>query len=373
MGNSQITGGAQVSSFYRRETWIEGRAEDQLHQVAAWPGMRALAAFPDLHPGRYGPVGAAFLADRIYPQLVGPDIGCGMALFKLDLPRRKLRLDKAARRLRMIEEGLSSSDALTHLTDAGLEGRIGAEGLGSIGGGNHFVELQEMRSTTSVAGLRNGDLCLLVHSGSRGHGASVFNGIEETWRDGFLPGSEQAEAYLTLHDTAMAWARLNRQLLADMVGEALRTRAHLICDSSHNMVSPWDGSWLHRKGAACPDQGLVPLAGSRDSQSLLLSVAGLDPAALGSVSHGAGRKYDRASMHGRVKRNKSTLEAMCKTRFGGQVICEDRDLMIEESGAAYKDAGQVAADLEHFGLARTVAQLTPLLTYKKARKEHMHD
>ena len=74
---------APISTFYSRETWIEGRAEDQLAQVAGWPGMRAVAGFPDLHPGRFGPVGAAFLADRIWPQLVGPDIGCGIALFRL--------------------------------------------------------------------------------------------------------------------------------------------------------------------------------------------------------------------------------------------------------------------------------------------------
>ena len=73
--------GAQVSKFYSRATWIDGRAEEQLEQVAGWPGMKAVAGFPDLHPGRFGPVGAAFLADRIWPQLVGPDIGCGMALF----------------------------------------------------------------------------------------------------------------------------------------------------------------------------------------------------------------------------------------------------------------------------------------------------
>jgi release factor H-coupled RctB family protein len=95
MGNpisgDQSAAGAQVSKFYSRATWVDGHAEEQLQQVAGWPGMKAVAGFPDLHPGRYGPVGAAFLADRIWPQLVGPDIGCGMALFRLDLPRRRLK------------------------------------------------------------------------------------------------------------------------------------------------------------------------------------------------------------------------------------------------------------------------------------------
>ncbi|MEM0908518.1 MAG: RtcB family protein, partial [Pseudomonadota bacterium] len=71
-----------VHHFYGADTWIEGRAEDQLATVSHWPGVSAVAGFPDLHPGRFGPVGAAFLAERIYPQLIGPDIGCGMALFR---------------------------------------------------------------------------------------------------------------------------------------------------------------------------------------------------------------------------------------------------------------------------------------------------
>ena len=58
---------------------------------------------PDLHPGKYGPVGCSILADRIHPQLVGSDIGCGMGLFQLDLAVRKLRVDKAAGRLRALD------------------------------------------------------------------------------------------------------------------------------------------------------------------------------------------------------------------------------------------------------------------------------
>lgn len=78
-----------------------------------------------------------------------------------------------------------------------------------------------------------------------------------------------------------------------------------------------DGLWLHRKGAAGADRGLVPLAGSHDTTSYLLSVPDLVPEALGSVSHGAGRRYDRASMHGRVRTAKSDLAALTRNRFGG--------------------------------------------------------
>jgi release factor H-coupled RctB family protein len=404
MGNPHVsgadqTGCASISTFYNPSTWIEGRAEDQLNQVSTWPGMISIAAFPDLHPGRFGPVGAAFLADRIYPQLVGPDIGCGMALFRLDLPRRKLKIDKAARRLRSLEDGLDTDDALAALAGAGLtEGSASPDGdtslpssptgasltygLGSIGGGNHFCEVQVVQDTlnadqASLLGFSKGDLCLLVHSGSRNLGACVFNGIDETWREGFLPDSEAAVKYLALHDVANRWAALNRLMIGRIAAEALRCDVELICDAVHNNVEALGSDWLHRKGAASPDKGLAPLAGSRDSLSYLLATAGIAngapqntamPAgALNSLSHGAGRRYDRASMHGRIAKTKSGMAAMQKTRFGGTVVCENPDLMIEEAGHAYKNAAAVVADLEQFGIARPIASLAPLITYKTAR------
>src|ERR1700744_3609001 len=104
MGNSHIVGGrAPVHGFYSSSSWIEGAAVRQLESVPETPGIRAVAGMPDLHPGKFGPVGCAILADRIHPAFVGSDAGCGMALFALDLPLRKLRVDKAADRLRDIE------------------------------------------------------------------------------------------------------------------------------------------------------------------------------------------------------------------------------------------------------------------------------
>lgn len=367
MGNSPIAAPARVCEFYSDGAWIEGRAVDQLNEVAGWPGMGAVAGFPDLHPGRHGPVGGAFLADRIYPQLIGPDIGCGMALYRLDLPRRKLKLDKAARRLEVLEDGTAAEEA--HAALAGTEAELlGPQGLGTLGGGNHFCELQVVQEVADTApGLAPGDLCLLVHTGSRGHGAGVFTRIENSWKAGFLPGSEAADSYATLHGAAQAWARINRALLAQAASEALRCSAELICDAPHNHLEARPDGWLHRKGAAAPDRRLAPLAGSRESLSYLMAVPEGPAEALGSVSHGAGRRYDRAAMHGRIRRVKSELEAMRQTRFGGRVICADRDLLIEEAGSAYKDAGAVLRDLEGFGLAREAASLAPLITFKTSK------
>jgi release factor H-coupled RctB family protein len=373
MGNPMYGGRsaerARVSKFYNRATWIDGRAEEQLEQVAGWPGMTAVAAFPDLHPGRFGPVGAAFLADRIWPQLVGPDIGCGMALFRLDLPRRRLKLDKAVRRLAVLEDGPDPEQAKAALDAAGLSGLMGPEALGTIGGGNHFCEVQVVERVLdhTTTDLSKDDLCLLVHSGSRGGGAGIFQGLDDSWKQGYRAGSDAAMRYLALHDAAIGWARLNRALIAASASEALGSDAHLICDTVHNLVVQRSDDWLHRKGAACPDGGLVPLAGSRDTPSYLLAVPDVVPEALGSVSHGAGRKYDRSSMHGRIRKTRSDLAALTRTRFGGRVICDDRDLLLEEAGQAYKDPDQVLHDLTAFGLAHSVARLLPLVTFKTTR------
>lgn len=374
MGNpileEQSAARARISRFYSSQAWIEGRAEDQLAQVAALPGMVAVAGFPDLHPGRFGPVGATFLADRIWPQLVGPDIGCGMALWRLELPRHRLKIDKAVRRLAVLDSGADLEDAASALVAAGLEELIGADGLGSIGGGNHFCEVQAVEEVNDpeATALRPGDLCLLVHSGSRGRGAQTFEGLDDSWKQGYATDSAAAGRYLALHDAAMVWARLNRALIADLAAEALSCEASLICDTVHNQVVAQDGLWLHRKGAAGADQGLVPLAGSRDAPSYLLSVPDLVPEALGSVSHGAGRRYDRASMHGRMRKAKTDLAALARNRFGGRVVCEDRDLLMEEAGLAYKNPESVLRDLADFGLAQPIARLVPLITFKTAGK-----
>ena len=364
MGNSPVGGTARPARFYTSDDWIEGRAERQLDDVSAWPGMRAVAGFPDLHPGRHGPVGAAFAADRLYPQLVGPDIGCGMTLFRLSLPRRKLKLDKAARRMAVLDAPPDPEDAHAALEAAGL-GFMPSAGLGTIGGGNHFCELQEV--VAAEKGPAPGALTLLVHSGSRSLGHGVFSALEGRWAEGYAADSEEGAAYLTLHDRAVAWAAANRRLIAARAAEALRCALEEVADAPHNLVTRENGLWLHRKGAARPEGGLAPLAGSRDDHSYLMRAA--PPAgALGSMSHGAGRRHDRSSMHGRVRAKKSDLVAMARNRFGGHVVCADRALMVEEAGQAYKPAAAVARSLEAFGVARRVATLAPLLTFKVAGK-----
>ena len=371
MGNNpERTGRAPVHTFYSENAWIEGSAVDQLNQVADHPETISVAAMPDLHPGKYGPVGCAILSRTIRPELVGSDISCGMALFALDEPARRLRLDKAAERLRGLGESWDG-DAQARLAQAGLAEAGFAGVLGTVGGGNHFCEVQAVgdvfdSNALEAQGLQKDSLCLLVHSGSRGLGNAI---LEDVLRDGLVsldPAGDQAVQYRQRHDAAVRWATLNRQIIAERAAKALRMEPRLIVDDPHNLLEVHDGAILHRKGAATvtrASSGLVPIAGSRATLSHLVRWTGGAHAML-TVSHGSGRKYDRASPRARAGNSKSDLARLQRNPFGGYVICEDKALLAEEAGEAYKDSGKVIGDLESHGLVARVATLKPLVTFK---------
>ncbi len=362
---ANVPSGGIITRFYTSATWIDGRAEEQLSQLSAWAGVQQIAAFPDLHPGKYGPVGCAVLADRIYPQLIGNDIGCGMALFRLDLPLRKVKIEKAARRLRVLGEPVQGGqDAV--LAENDMPENLFPEALGTIGGGNHFCEVQQLAKGAADCGFDASVAYLLVHSGSRAVGAATFASLPPEAFNGMQ--GDAAAHYREAHDQAVRWAVLNRFVIAQRAAAALRADLELVVDTPHNVLSETAAGWLHRKGAAEATAGLVPLAGSRASPSYLLRPTGLKNT-LGSLAHGAGRRYDRASMHGRVRDKKSDLTAMTRTTFGGRVICEDRDLLIEEAPQAYKSGQAVVADLVATGAATLAATFNPLVTFKKTRKE----
>ncbi len=377
MGTSNMNGvprpdasAGTIHQFYSSSAWIEGKAEEQLQHVSQLDGVTKVTAFPDLHPGKYGPVGCAILSERIYPQLIGNDIGCGMSLFILDVPARKLKAEKAARRLRVLE-GEWRGNPYELLEEAQLSTDIYPYSLGTIGGGNHFCELQTIAEINDSelaieTGFAKDTACLLVHSGSRGFGMHVFSSVLDDLAKGMNPQSEQAEKYLSAHNRAVRWASLNRHLIARRAAEALRADFKLITDAPHNLIEKHRGSFLHRKGAAKADIPFVPLAGSRDSMSYLLKPESGARDALLSLAHGAGRKYDRSSMHGRIQDKKSDHRRLQRTSFGGHVVCEDKQLLIEEAPEAYKSAGHVLKDLEAFKLARSVATFQPLVTFKKA-------
>lgn len=372
MGTSpKVDGRAPIHVFASSKSWIEGNATLQLEQVAALPGVQAVAAMPDLHPGKYGPVGCAVLADRIHPQLVGSDIGCGMGLFQLDVAARKLRLDQLAERLHALDQPWDG-DTAGVMAEAGLDTTDFDASLGSIGGGNHFCELQAIDEIVepdiaAQAGLDRDHAYVLVHSGSRGLGYSILERVLAHGQVALDPTGDEGHAYMDAHDHAVQWAKLNRRIIAERAAAAARADLRPVNDLPHNMVERAGAMALHRKGAAASDRGLVPVPGLRGTLSYLVEpLAGMRAEALASLAHGAGRKYDRGSMHGRVRVKKSDVARLERNPYGGIVVCGDRSLLAEEAPEAYKSIERVIDDLVEFGLARVVATFRPLVTFKKA-------
>lgn len=367
----RVVATAHIQHCFSPRTWIEGAAVQQLKTVAALPGVTSVAAFPDLHPGKYGPTGIAVLSERLHPQLIGNDIGCGMSLFELDLPLRKLRIDKAVECLRQIEA--EDIDPRAALAGADLPLDLCPDALGTIGGGNHFCELQAVDQEIDAAGEGLFDrqkLYLLVHSGSRGLGAFVFGqmrDLQSAFIAGLDPQSAEGRNWRRQHDLCVTWASLNRRLIAERAASALRSEVRVVADVPHNLVRDRADGFVHHKGSAAVRMGdVAPIAGSRASLSYVVRALDGTGPSLGGISHGAGRKYDRATMHGRAGRNRSERDALLRNVWGGQLICDDRNLVIEEAASAYKDAGQVVQDLADAGLVVTLAAMKPLVTYKKA-------
>lgn len=348
-------------------------ALDQLAQTAQLKGIARVVGLPDLHAGRGIAVGAAFWSpDMIFPHLVGSDIGCGMALWETGVAVRKFKLDAAERKLRGLDEPWDG-DVDAALSGAGLVPEPGGAALGTIGGGNHFAEFQRIERIVDTErfealGFRADALWLMVHSGSRGLGQAIL----DAWirRDGGNAAeavSEAGETYLAAHDRAMAWAILNREVIARRFCEKLGVTAERRLDICHNSVTVHEGGWLHRKGAAPADKGLVVIPGSRGDFSYLVEpVLDRGDEALYSLAHGAGRKWSRNDAHARLSKRFRPAE-LERTALGGRVICEDRRLIFEEAPEAYKDIGGVIRDLEEAGLIRVVASLRPLLSYKTRR------
>lgn len=391
MGNFVQTISDRVAIIASERLWLEDAAVQQTKTTSLLPGMQRVVGLPDLHPGRGYPVGAAFFSTgRLYPALVGNDIGCGMALWQTDIVAGKARLDKLDKQIGTLDDGIDDDEwAVLARRDGQLRERLTTlrtamaqcgldlsllRSLGTIGRGNHFAELQvvdriDQADTAAQAGIAPKCLQLLVHSGSRGLGQAVLRAHVDAFSHGGLAdGTPDAAAYLARHDAAVQFARLNRALIAARIVQRLRCAASALLEVDHNTVVPAkvDGQqgWLHRKGATPSDQGLVMLPGSRDDYSYLIEpLAGAGSLSLYSLAHGAGRKWQRTDCKGRLDRI-ATPAQLSRTGLGGRVICNDRALIYEEAPQAYKNVDSVLDCLLGAGLARVVARSKPVLTYK---------
>ena len=353
--------------------WMEGEALRQFYACANLDGVRQAVGFPDLYPGKRVPVGAAFVTEGlIYPHLIGGDIGCGMTLWQTDLPRRKARPGRWAE-LPFSLETRWEGNLGGWLQDNRLPSSPFDASMGTLGGGNHFAELQAVEdvhdaSAFANTGLNKADLVLLVHSGSRGYGESIFRAhVAEHGTDGMDPESAAGEAYLGQHDLALRWAQASRELIARRFLEALGADGQSLWDGCHNSITPVEPnggtSWIHRRGAVAAGGTPLVIPGSRGALSYLVKPVGDGASHAWSLAHGAGRKWARSEARLRV-RERFLASQLMQTSLGSHVICGDRDLLYEEAPMAYKPVESVIEALEEAGLIQVIATLRPVLTYK---------
>ncbi|MBM0226980.1 MULTISPECIES: RtcB family protein [Micromonospora] len=426
---------------------------DQVANVATLPGIvGASYAMPDVHWGYGFPIGGVAATDIeeggvVSPGGVGFDISCGVRLLAADLDRAGLRP-----RLDALMDGLGEATprgmgkgAVWHLTDraeldAVLRGgsrhavergfgvqhdldrcedygavddanpaqvseravERGARQVGSLGSGNHFLEVQVVEdvydeAAASAFGLRAGQVCVMIHCGSRGLGHQIctdyVHEMEKVMRgygihvpDRQLAcapvSSHEGRAYLGAMAAAANYARANRQLLHHAARQVFHrvtgSDLDLVYDISHNLAKiethQVDGArrrlCVHRKGATralppghadLPDdlRGVgqpVLIPGSMGTGSYVLTGVPGAPA-WASTCHGAGRVQSRKQATKAVRGHdpRRELEAQDIAVRGAS-----RRGLAEEMPAAYKDITAVVAAAEGAGLCRRVARLVPI-------------
>jgi tRNA-splicing ligase RtcB (3'-phosphate/5'-hydroxy nucleic acid ligase) len=438
----------------------EDRAIDQVANVATLPGVvGASFAMPDIHWGYGFPIGGVAATDVeqggvVSPGGVGFDIGCGVRLIRSNLdfehdvrPRLKEltamlgrraprgvggkgRMQLDSREIESVlaegvkfvlghkagwdeDEELSEDEgtlpnARPHFVSDRAKER-GAGQLGSLGAGNHFLEIQvveEIRDAHAAEVLKmfQGQVCVMIHSGSRGVGHQACTDHLKlvdrlSHQLGYsLPDRqlacvpldhEVAESYLGAMDAAGNFAKANRQVLTDAVRESFEAvlgrpsrdmGMSLVYDVSHNLAKfeehKVDGGkrtlCVHRKGATRsfgPGRSEIPtvyrdigqpviIPGSMGTASFVL--VGTETAhdlAFGSTCHGAGRAMSRTQ----AKKVMSGQELKKDLEQQGIVLARSSvKLLSEEAPYAYKDATEVVDTCEGAGLSNVVARLRPV-------------
>ncbi|MGH2946184.1 MAG: RtcB family protein [Solirubrobacteraceae bacterium] len=425
----------------------------QLQNVATLPGIvTAAVAMPDIHSGYGFPVGtvaATALPDGVVsPGGVGYDINCGVRLLALPVTagelgaRKQALVHEISRRVptgtgrdgglalragelervlhdgprALLERGIGTQADIDHTESGGrLDGADpdqvserartrGSGQLGTLGSGNHFVEVQRVdrifdAEAARAFELEPGRVTVLIHSGSRGLGHQVCtdfvkrmdaalgrHGIELPDRQLSCAPASSAEgrAYLAAMAAAANFAWANRHVIAHGVREAVRRvlgvdaagSTRQVYDVAHNVAKRerhGDRELLvHRKGATrafpaghpeIPDAHravgqAVFIPGSMGTSSFVLAGRpGAMERSFGTVCHGAGRALSRTSARKRVQG--ADLRRQLE-EAGITVRCPSNKGLAEEAPFAYKDVEKVVEVVERAGLAIRVAQLRPI-------------
>ncbi len=439
------------------------QALEQVRNVATLPGIVGPSlAMPDIHWGYGFPIGgvAAFDADEgvVSPGGVGYDINCGVRLMRSNLSvtdvrphlerladtlfqrvpsgvgssRRDFRLSLEEERqvLRrgarwMVEQGLGTAEDLNHIEAGGcIEGadpeylsdralERGRDQLGTLGSGNHFIEVQQVEEihdpvAAEVLGLFPGQVTVTIHTGSRGLGYQVCDDylrvmLRAAAKYGItLPdrqlscaplSSPEGQQYLAAMACAANYAFANRQLITDSVRQTFEKvlgasaeslQLSLIYDVCHN-IAKWEQHevegrkrrlCVHRKGAtrafppghpeipacyrAIGQPVLIPGDMGRYSY-VLVGTAGAMKETFGSICHGAGRVLSRHAAK-KVARGRNIIAELAAR--GILLRAAGRATVAEEISEAYKDVTEVVGVVQQAGIGRIVARLRPLAVIK---------
>lgn len=430
------------------------RSLEQLANVATLPGITRFAiGMPDMHEGYGFPVGGVagtVLPDGVIsPGGIGFDINCGVRLLASSLHREELggalepvvhelsrsiptgygrhgRLALSPEQLDQVlaegvpylirELGLGKKEDLGFIESQGSLGDAdpacvsphakerGADQLGTLGGGNHFLELQEVElifdpAAAQALGLFQGQIAILIHTGSRGLGHQVCTDHVRAM-DQALPrhrislpdrqlacapfSSEEGRRYFAAMCAAANFAWCNRQLLTHrtrevwsrVLGAKGEAGLRVVYDVAHNIAKlerlGERNLCVHRKGATRafgprsqeippPYRGVgqpVFIPGSMGTASFVL--VGTDQSAeisLSSTCHGAGRALSRSAAKKQVQGG--TLRKELEER-GIVVRCPSNAELAEEAPLAYKDVERVVNVVQAAGVAKKVARLRPL-------------
>jgi tRNA-splicing ligase RtcB len=416
----------------------------QIVNATRFPGVKGVIITPDTHYGYGVPVGCVILTDAesgaVAMGPVGFDIGCGMVSAKSDVPVDAASFDKRLAFNRAVMERVEfgaggksiklknvDRSEFDNLIRGGAEYYVekygasfdrsraerhrmpvdddwqpplggkgrperGIQQLGSLGSGNHFIELQRCEET--------GTLFVQAHTGSRGWGHGLATNYFEMARAEkpdlitdidlgyFMPESDHYRDYLNAVAAGGNFAIINRLVIFEQVAEAFRevfgSELELIYEISHNLVQreqhPEFGDvWVHRKGAtrAFPaghaalagtiweDTGhpvLIP--GSNKDWSYILRPAADAVSSGYSVNHGAGRRMSRSE----ASRSLNQRQIDREYAEAGIIVNADGHVPIDEAAPCYKPAEEVIAAVVGAGLATVEYRLWPLASLKGEEK-----
>ena len=365
--------GDKIVSFLPPES-IEPQARGQLNNISEMPFVfHHVAVMPDCHLGKGATVGSVIATKgAIIPAAVGVDVGCGMVavrtrFFAKDLPdnldklragiERRIPLGAGAGNKKLTDTAIERITELKSIATQDYEkvDRRWITALGSLGSGNHFIE---------ICLDENDQVWVALHSGSRGIGNRLATKhikiaqrlMEEesiTLKDRDLAylteNSQEFDAYMTDLLWAQDFARLNREEMMDRVMKELSYTFYgedghqseieierINCHHNFTQQEQHFGSevWITRKGAIQMkrgQRGIIP--GSMGTQSYIVSGLG-DPLSFNSAPHGAGRRFSRSEAKRRFTMD--DLEAAM-----GDISFRHSKSLIDEIPMAYKDIDEV--------------------------------